>query len=94
MKKPWDTKPLCTRCKKTRTKDGVCSKCRFKKDIAHILARIDLSDSSNAYVWCTLDAPIRNITVVLSARDAVHMGYEPCEPCMKAKDTCPQKRRR
>jgi len=27
MKKAWDSHPLCKRCKKTRTKSGLCAKC-------------------------------------------------------------------
>jgi hypothetical protein len=88
MKKAWDTKPLCTRCKKTRTKDGVCSKCKNNKDVAHLLSRVDHFDGrSFVYVWCELRVEVTNIRIVLSARDAVHLGYEPCENCLAAKDT-------
>ena len=59
----------------------------MKKDVAHVLARVDLAETSHFYVWCSLEAPIRNITVVLSARDATHQGYDVCKDCMTAKDT-------
>ena len=89
MKKAWDTHSRCTRCKKTRTKNELCAKCSKLKPLAHLLARVevDLGYAGDIYVWCTLTAPIRNITVMLSPRDAWHQGYAVCEDCLMARDT-------
>ena len=39
------------------------------------------------YVWCSLDMPRYNITIVLSPRDATHQGMQTCEACLMARDT-------
>ena len=89
MKKAWDKHKLCTRCKKTRTKEGECAKCSKLKPLAHLLARVevDLGYAGDIYVWCSPLMVLRSIVVVLSPRDAVHQGYAVCEDCLMARDT-------
>jgi len=89
MKKAWDKHKLCTRCKKTRTKEGECARCRTLKPLAHLLARIEIDVSAPGNVpktWCDSYTALWGI-IVLSPRDAVHQGYAVCEDCLMARDT-------